>query len=116
MSQIIAIIKKNMSNSELSIEQIAQEYGVSRTYLNRKIKALTGETSAQFLRNIRLKYAAKLILQKNMNISEVAWSVGYNDVKTFRGRFKEMFGVAPTNYKGEPAIADESTIADETLM
>ncbi len=116
ISQIIAIIKKNMSNSELSIEQIAQEYGVSRTYLNRKIKALTGETSAQFLRNIRLKYAAKLILQKSMNISEVAWSVGYNDVKTFRGRFKEMFGVAPTNYKGEPAIADESTIDDETLM
>lgn len=107
LSQIIAIIKKNMSNSELSMELIATEYGVSRTYLNRKIKALTGETSSQFLRNIRLKYAAKLLLQKSMNVSEVAWEVGYNDVKTFRTRFKEMFGVSPTNYNGEEASSSD---------
>ena len=99
ITEIIKIIKKNMSDSELSIEMIAQEYGVSRTYLNRKIKALTGETSNQFLRNIRLKYAAKLILQKKLNINEVAREIGYNDINTFRIRFKEKFGVAPTLYK-----------------
>ncbi len=113
LSQIIDIIKKNMSNSELSIEHIAQEYGVSRTYLNRKIKALTGQTSTQLLRNIRLKYAAKLILQKSMNITEVAWAVGYNDVNTFRVRFKETFGVSPTNYKGESVIKDCESICDD---
>ncbi|MFR9610726.1 MAG: two-component regulator propeller domain-containing protein [Rikenellaceae bacterium] len=101
VSQIIEIINRNISNSELSIELIAQEYGVSRTYLNRKIKALTGETCTQLLRNVRLKHAAGLILDGNMNISEVAWAVGYNDIDTFRIRFKERFGVTPSAYTGE---------------
>ncbi len=104
ISKIISIVKDNINNSELSVEHIAGEYGVSRTYLNRKIKAITGETSTQFIRNIRLKYAAKLLLQKSMTVSEVAWAVGYNDVNTFRSRFKEMFGVLPTTYNGEAAV------------
>ncbi len=101
VSQIIEIINRNIGDSELSIELIAQEYGVSRTYLNRKIKALTGETCTQLLRNVRLKRAAELIVAGNMNISEVAWAVGYNDIDTFRIRFKERFGVTPSAYTGE---------------
>ncbi len=116
ISKVIGIVKKNLNNSELSIEYIAQEYGVSRTYLNRKIKAITGETSTQFIRNIRLKYAAKLILQKSMTVSEVAWAVGYNDVNSFRTRFKEMFGVLPTAYNGEPAIVGKFELDDELLV
>ena len=104
LSEILEIVKRNMSNSELSIEVIANEYGVSRTYLNRKIKAITGETCSQFVRNIRLKYAAKLIQQKQLNVSEVAWEVGYNDINTFRSRFKDMYGVLPSNYKGEEPL------------
>ncbi len=104
LSEIIEIVKRNMSNSELSIEVIANEYGVSRTYLNRKIKAITGETCSQFVRNIRLKYAAKLIMQKQLNVSEVAWEVGYNDINTFRSRFKDMYGVLPSNYNGEEPL------------
>ncbi len=98
MSQLLEIIERNMSNSELSVESIATEFGVSRIYLNRKIKALTGETSAQFIRNVRLKRAAELILAREMTVSEVAWAVGYNDIDTFRVRFKEKFGVVPTAY------------------
>ncbi len=116
ISKVISIVKKNLSNSELSIEYIAQEYGVSRTYLNRKIKAITGETSTQFIRNIRLKYAAKLMLQKSMTVWQVAWAVGYNDVNTFRSRFKEMFGVLPTAYNGEPAIISYYASDDDIAM
>ncbi|MFR9650487.1 MAG: two-component regulator propeller domain-containing protein [Rikenellaceae bacterium] len=101
LSQIIAIIKDDIGNSELNVEMIAQRYGVSRTYLNRKIKALTGDTSIIFLRRIRLKYAASLLTQGELNVNEIAWEVGYNDINTFRLRFKEMYGVSPTNYKGE---------------
>lgn len=100
LSQIIAIIKDDIGNSELNVELIAQRYGVSRTYLNRKIKALTGDTSIIFLRRIRLKYAASLLVQGELNVNEIAWEVGYNDINTFRLRFKEMYGVSPTNYKG----------------
>lgn len=105
ISKIVDIIKEHMSDSELSIEMIAAEYGVSRIYLNRKIKALTGVTTTQFLRNIRMKYAAQLLLQKQMNVTEIAWAVGYTDVRAFRIRFKEVFGVSPTNYSGEEGVS-----------
>ena len=81
-----------------SEELIADEYGVSRTYLNRKIKAITGDTTLKFIRNIRFKYAAQLLQSGEKNVSETAWEIGYNDVNTFRLRFKEMFGVTPTSY------------------
>ncbi|MGQ1909001.1 hybrid sensor histidine kinase/response regulator transcription factor [Marinifilum sp. RC60d5] len=98
LDQILAIIEKNLSESDFSIEKLAKEYGVSRIYLNRKIKALTGETSNQFLRNIRLKHAAELLSQNVLSVSEVTWQVGYNDLRTFRTRFKEKFGVSPSEY------------------
>jgi len=100
LNKIIAIINKNMSDPDFNVQKLAKEYSVSRTYLNNKIKALTGETANKFLRNIRLDYAAKLILQKELNISEISWKVGYGDISSFRIRFKERFGVTPTKYKG----------------
>lgn len=100
LQEVLAIIKRNMDNSELTIEHIASEYGVSRVYLNRKIKALTNLTSNQFLRDVRLKKAARLLKNNELNINEIAWQVGYNDIRTFRTRFKEMFGVTPSTYAG----------------
>jgi len=98
LDKILSIIDENISDSEFSVETLADKYGVSRIYLNRKIKALTGETSNQFIRNIRLKHAAKLLKNGEMNVSEVTWMVGYNDLKTFRVRFKEKFGLSPSDY------------------
>ncbi|WP_075589936.1 hybrid sensor histidine kinase/response regulator transcription factor [Labilibacter marinus] len=98
MDKILSIIQEHLSDSDFSVEMLAEKYGVSRIYLNRKIKALTGETSNQFIRNIRLKHAAELLKQGEMNVSEVTWMVGYNDLKTFRTRFKEKFGVSPSEF------------------
>jgi len=98
LEKILARIEENLSESEYSVEQLADDYGVSRIYLNRKIKALTGETTNQFMRNIRLKHAAELLKQNKLNISEVTWKVGYNDLRTFRKRFKEKFGMSPSDY------------------
>ncbi|WP_075602390.1 two-component regulator propeller domain-containing protein [Saccharicrinis aurantiacus] len=98
IDKILAIIEENLSDSSFTVEKLAETYGVSRIYLNRKIKALTGETSNQFIRNIRLKHAAELLKQGNMNVSEVTWMVGYNDLKTFRVRFKEKFNISPSDY------------------
>ena len=99
LDNIWKIINDNIENSEFSIEELAKIYGVSRIYLNRKIKALTGETSNQFLRNFRLKYAAELLEKSDLSISEITWKVGYNDLNTFRTRFKEKYGVNPSDYK-----------------
>jgi DNA-binding response OmpR family regulator len=98
LDRILEIIEENLSDSEFSVEKLAAAYGVSRIYLNRKIKALTGETSNQFLRNIRLKHAAELLKQNVLTVSEITWHVGYNDLRTFRTRFKDKFGMSPSDY------------------
>ncbi len=99
MEKILALTEKNLSNPEFNVDKLAETYGVSRIHLNRKIKALTGETPIQFLRNIKLKHAAELLKQNSLNVSEVAWEVGYSDVGTFRKRFKEKFGVSPSEFE-----------------
>lgn len=98
LDKILELIENNLSNSEYSVEQLALDYGVSRIYLNRKIKALTGETTNEFMRNIKLKHAAELLKQNKLNVSEVAWEVGYNDIRTFRKRFKEKFELSPSGF------------------
>jgi signal transduction histidine kinase/CheY-like chemotaxis protein len=98
LDKILAFIEANLSEAEYSVEQLAADYGVSRIYLNRKIKALTGETTIEFMRNIKLKHAAELLKQNKLNISEVAWDVGYNDIRTFRKRFKEKFEMSPSEF------------------
>ena len=98
LDKILSIIEDELSNSEFTVENLADLYGVSRVYLNRKIKAITGETSNQFLRNIRLKRAAELLKQNTLTVAEVTWKVGYNDLRTFRSRFKEVYGISPSEY------------------
>lgn len=111
LDKILSLIEESLSDSEFSVEKLAEQYGVSRIYLNRKIKALTGETSNQFLRNIRLKHAAELLKQNVLTVSEVTWEVGYNDLRTFRTRFKEKFGLSPSEYAKNAGanISDESS-------
>lgn len=98
LEKILSFIENNLSDSDYSVEQLANDYGVSRIYLNRKIKALTGETTIEFMRNIRLKHAAEMLKQNKLNVSEVAWEIGYNDIRTFRKRFKEKFKINPSEF------------------
>jgi len=98
MDIILGFIEKNLSEPGYNVEQLSVDYGVSRIYLNKKIKALTGETSSEFIRNIKLKHAAEFLKQNKLNVSEVAWEVGYSDIRTFRKRFKEKFDLSPSDF------------------
>ncbi|WP_071397160.1 hybrid sensor histidine kinase/response regulator transcription factor [Flammeovirga pacifica] len=98
IEKVLKIIEENLDNSDFNVDQLANDYGLSRNHLNKKLKALTGETALSFIRNVRLKHAAELFKQGNTNISEVTWKVGYSDLATFRKRFKEKFGVSPSDY------------------
>lgn len=98
MRKILCLIEENLSDSSFNVEKLAIMYGVSRVCLNRKIKATTGETANHFIRNIRLKYAAEMLRNNQYNVSEVTWKCGYNDLRTFRTRFKEKFGISPSEY------------------
>ena len=100
LQRVLDAVEQHMDESEFSIDDLARSLAMSRIQLYRKLKALTGETPNSLLRNIRLKRAAQLLATHQFNVSEVAYKVGFTDLKYFRERFREQFGVNPGEYEG----------------
>ncbi|MCY1723090.1 ATP-binding protein [Prolixibacteraceae bacterium Z1-6] len=101
LQRAIEIVEENISDSELDIENFSAKVGVSRMQLYRKLHALTDMTVKEFIRHIRLKRASQLLSQNKMNISEVAYEVGFKDLSHFRKCFKREFGMSASEYISE---------------
>lgn len=93
-------IERNMSNSEYSVEALCKDVGMSRMQLYRKLKAITGQSANEFIRTIRLKRAAQLLVQNQLSIAEVTYEVGFTDLQYFRKCFKKQFNTNPSEYSG----------------
>lgn len=92
------IVEKHIDNSSFTVVQFAAELAVSRPLLFTKIKAITNQTPNNFIKSIRLKRAAQLLKQKKLNISEVAYKVGFKDPRYFRKCFRKEFNQSPTEF------------------
>jgi DNA-binding response OmpR family regulator len=98
MNRAYDFVKRNIDNSELSIEQFGEQMHLSRTQLYRKIKALTGMSPSMFVSTLRLKVAAELLTDTSLSVSEIAYKVGFNTPSYFTTSFRRLYGVAPTDY------------------
>ncbi len=98
LQKAIDVVENNISDPDLDIDRFAAEIGVSRMQLYRKLHALTEMTVKEFIRSIRLKRAAQLLVQKKMNVSEVAYAVGFRDLSHFRKCFRQEFNMSATEY------------------
>ncbi|WP_167614968.1 hybrid sensor histidine kinase/response regulator transcription factor [Maribellus sediminis] len=98
IEKITYLILKNIDYNELDVSFLVQEAGISRSLLHTKLKKLTGFSATEFIRSIRLKEAVKLIADGKCNISEAAFQTGFSSPAYFSRRFKEYFGVSPTDY------------------
>ncbi|WP_372774254.1 two-component regulator propeller domain-containing protein [Mangrovibacterium sp.] len=98
LKKAVDYIGEHMTDASLSVEKLSSELGLSRVHLYRKIKALTNLTAVEFIRSIRLKRAAMLLQENKLNVNEVSYLVGFDDVDYFRRCFKQQFGVAPSEY------------------
>ncbi|WP_317171818.1 hybrid sensor histidine kinase/response regulator transcription factor [Spirosoma validum] len=92
-------LETELANADLSIDELCQRLGMSRTTLHRKLVALTAMSITQYIRVFRLGKAQNLLTTTNLNISEVAYSVGFDDPKYFSRVFSEEFGVSPVNFR-----------------
>lgn len=101
MERIMKVINDNISNPNLTIEAITNEVGISRVHLHRKLKELTNQSTRDFIRNIRLKEAARLLSEKQHTISEIATLTGFTDPNNFSTTFKELYGMPPSMYMKE---------------
>ncbi len=111
MERILKCINENLSNPDFDVEELTKMIGISRTHLHRKMKKITGITASEFIRNIRLEQAARLIKEKKINISQVAYSVGFNNQTHFSTVFKRHFGMTPKTYLEH--ITEENKNTDE---
>lgn len=101
LQQIRTIIEANMSDGSFSVEQLADKANINRTQLLRKIKGLTGLSPHDFIKDLRLKKAADMIRQNTNTITQIGYSVGFNDQSYFSKCFKKQFGITPKEFSTE---------------
>jgi DNA-binding response OmpR family regulator len=101
LERVMTAINHNLNNADLSVDKIADEVGISRVHLHRKMKELTGQTPHDFIRNIRMKKAATLLASADMNVSEVMYACGFSNAASFSTVFKKMYGMSPREYMNE---------------
>ncbi|EDM34002.1 two-component system sensor histidine kinase/response regulator hybrid [Pedobacter sp. BAL39] len=98
LSKITAVIEARISDPQLSVEDLGREVGLSRSSLYKKIKTQTGHVPNEFVRLIRLKAAAKLLVEQEYSISEIGYMVGFNSHSYFSKCFFNQFKLTPTEF------------------
>jgi signal transduction histidine kinase/DNA-binding response OmpR family regulator/Tfp pilus assembly protein PilF len=98
LQKVKEIVEKNIGNTSFGVEQMAGEVNLSRAQLFRKLKAITGLSPNEFINDIRLEKAAALISAKADILTQIGYSVGYNEQSYFAKRFRKKFGVSPKEF------------------
>jgi YesN/AraC family two-component response regulator len=98
LSKCIAIIEEHMEEDDFSLTIFTQEICMSRWKLSKKVKSISGLSISEFIRYIRLRKAAELMIQTDLQIKEITFRVGIQDIKYFREQFSKLFGMNPSNF------------------
>ena len=98
LKKCITIIEANIHKRDFTIKNFATEMGMSHRTLYTKIKIISGQTLNAFIRSVRIRRAAMLMLTENMNITQASVEVGFEDPKYFRQQFVKLFGMTPSEY------------------
>ncbi len=99
INKALKYVEENISDSDLSVERLSQVMGISRVHLYKKMLSITGKKPVEFIRLVRLRRAEQLLLKSQLNVSEIAYEVGFNDPRYFSKMFKEEYNVLPSRYK-----------------
>lgn len=99
LKEAVQLIEQNLTEYDFDINSFAEGLKMSKSSLYRKIKTMTGLSPIEFIRNIKLKHACRMLKQTSMTISEVAYASGFSDPKYFATCFRAEFGMTPRNYQ-----------------
>ena len=98
LNTIMIYLEENLTNSQLSVEDLSRQVGMSRSSLYNKILELTGESPVEFIRSVKLDKAAVLLEKSDMNVAQIAYSTGFSTPHYFAKSFKTKFGVLPSEF------------------
>ena len=113
LKDAIAYVERHMDEPDFDIQQMADELCISRSTLRRKLKVMTDLTPSNFIRNIKFKHACRILRDKTVTISEVAYAIGYTNPKYFTKCFKDEFGITPTEFIKE---TDEEKLEQSDIL
>ena len=99
LEKLTAIIELHLEDENFNVETIGNEIGMSRTQIHRKLRALTNQSTTEFIRTFRLHRAAQLIKQNAATIAEIAYKVGFKSQAYFSSSFQGIFGCSPSEYR-----------------
>lgn len=118
LEKLEQIVKEQISDPNLSVETISRQIGVSRSQLQRKLKQLTNQNPSDYLKTTRLRYAAMLLVTKNLSISEVTYEAGFSSLSHFSNSFRDFYGMSPSRYvelnHARAARSEEETDTEAT--
>lgn len=101
LQKVMKTIADNLEAAALNVDFLASEVGLSRAQLNRKLKALTNRSPNQLINDARLSKAHLLLIRRSGSVSEIAYEVGYSNLSYFTKRFREKYGVLPSEVSAE---------------
>lgn len=99
LDKVLSLMESNYPNALFGVEEFTQEIGLSRMQLHRKLKALTDTSPGEFLRQFRLERAKQLLKLPGIQVSEVAYQTGFNNLSNFTKAFKDFTGLTPSEFK-----------------
>jgi len=99
IQRAISVIEEHMNDGDISVEMLAGELNISRGYLYKKLVTITGKVPISFIREVRMKRALQWVMESQLQVSEIAYKMGYNSPKVFTRHFKDIFGMTPTEYQ-----------------
>jgi signal transduction histidine kinase/ligand-binding sensor domain-containing protein/DNA-binding response OmpR family regulator len=98
LERCMHIVESHLENEDFSIKTLASEIGMSHSNLYKKVKSVSGQSVNGFIRFIRLRKAAEILINTENNVNQTAGMVGFNDIKYFREQFNKLFGMNPSEY------------------
>lgn len=108
LENMVKTVESHFTDSDFNLDCLTAEAKLSKSTMNRKLKAMTGLTPMDFVKNIRLRSACRLLRQADMTVSEVAYAVGFNDPKYFAKCFKEEYGQTPSQFQDRPDMGNRA--------
>jgi len=99
VAKVIDLIHEELDNSAFGISELSFKLRLSESQVYRKLKAITGKSTAVFIRTIRLETAKEELQNTDKTVSEIAYAVGFNDPSWFSRAFRDEFGFAPSDRK-----------------
>ena len=109
--RVMDVVKRNLDNPEFGVEDLSREVGMSRVHMNRKLKEALGISPSSLIKSTRMKQAAYLLVHEKVNISEVAYRVGFSTPSYFSNSFRSYFGLSPKEF-----VAKYSDVTDREAL